>query len=33
MIKKVYSAVVLLTLVTPVAAFAVEEAADVHGLV
>ncbi len=33
MIKKVYSAVVLLTLVTPVAAFAVEEAADVHGLI
>lgn len=33
MIKKIYSAVVLLTLVAPVAALATEEAAEVHGLV
>lgn len=33
MIKKIYSAVVLLSLVAPVAAFAAEDTADVHGLV
>ena len=33
MIKKIYSAVVLLALVAPAGAFATEDAAEFHGLI